>query len=76
MITGFLCGPGERVAEFAGVAAAMQILGSASTLRALAMLVLGARYRGTYRRLKIIFLFACILYCPTYFLHFWPSPIG
>jgi Mn2+/Fe2+ NRAMP family transporter len=52
------------VAEFAGVAAAMQIFGISKYVAVpiAAMLVWILVIRGTYRQVEIIFLFACVLY--------------
>jgi len=64
MIMGFLVDLANVVAEFAGVAASMQIFGVskyvAVPLAAVIVWVLGLK--GTYRQVEVIFLFACILY--------------
>jgi len=66
------------VAEFAGVAASMQIFGVnkyvAVPIAAIVVWVLVIR--GTYRQVEVIFLFACVCTFPTYFPHFWQSRIG
>src|SRR3984957_4730498 len=64
MITGFLVDLGNVVAEFAGVAASMQIFGVskyiAVPLAAVAVWVLVLK--GTYRQVEVVFLIACVFY--------------
>jgi Mn2+/Fe2+ NRAMP family transporter len=64
MITGFFVDLANVVAEFAGVAAAMQIFHVSKYIAVplAAMLVWILVIRGTYRQVEAIFLFACILY--------------
>jgi NRAMP (natural resistance-associated macrophage protein)-like metal ion transporter len=64
MITGFLVDLGNVVAEFAGVAASMQIFGVSKYIAVplAALLVWVLVLKGTYRQVEVIFLFACILY--------------
>lgn len=64
MITGFFVDLANVVAEFAGVAAAMQIFHVSKYVAVpiAAMLVWILVIRGTYRQVEVIFLFACILY--------------
>lgn len=55
---------GNTVAEFAGVAAAMEIFGISRyiTVPLAALLVWALVLRGTYRQVEKIFLFACLFY--------------
>jgi NRAMP (natural resistance-associated macrophage protein)-like metal ion transporter len=64
MITGFFVDLANVVAEFAGVAAAMQIfhVNKYVAVPIAAMLVWILVIRGTYRQVELIFLFACVLY--------------
>ena len=64
MITGFFVDLANVVAEFAGVAAAMQIFHVSKYVAVpiAAMLVWILVIRGTYRQVEVIFLFACVLY--------------
>src|SRR5271166_2349981 len=64
MVTGFFVDLANVVAEFAGVAASMQIFGVSKYIAVpiAAILVWALVRRGTYRKGEIIFLFACILY--------------
>src|SRR5499425_1790267 len=64
MIAGFFVDLANVVAEFAGVAAAMQIFGISKYLAVpiAAALVWTLVLKGTYRQVEVIFLFACILY--------------
>lgn len=64
MITGFLVDLANVVAEFAGVAAAMQIfhISKYVAVPIAAILVWILVIQGTYRQVEVIFLFACILY--------------
>ncbi len=64
MVTGFVVDLLNVVAEFAGVAASMQIFGVNKYIAVplAAILVWVLVIRGTYRQVEVIFLFACVLY--------------
>src|SRR5712675_1869198 len=64
MVTGFFVDLANVVAEFAGVAASMQIFGVSKYIAVpiAAALVWALVLKGTYRQVEVIFLFACILY--------------
>jgi Mn2+/Fe2+ NRAMP family transporter len=64
MVTGFFVDLANVVAEFAGVAAAMQIFHVSKYVAVplAAILVWILVIRGTYRQVEVIFLFACVLY--------------
>ncbi|HYL65404.1 MAG TPA: Nramp family divalent metal transporter [Candidatus Methylomirabilis sp.] len=64
MITGFLVDLANVVAEFAGVAASMQIFGISKyvAVPVAAIVVWILVLKGTYRQVEVIFLFACVLY--------------
>src|SRR5438309_3318442 len=64
MLAGFLVDLGNVVAEFAGVAAAMQIFGISKYIAVplAAILVWVLMLRGTYRQVEKIFLVACSFY--------------
>jgi NRAMP (natural resistance-associated macrophage protein)-like metal ion transporter len=64
MITGFFVDLANVVAEFAGVAAAMQIFHVSKYIAVpiAAILVWVLVLRGTYRQVEVIFLAACVLY--------------
>src|SRR5436309_6581515 len=64
MVMGFLVDLANVVAEFAGVAASMQIFGVSKYVAVpiAAIVVWALVIRGTYRQVEVIFLFACILY--------------
>src|SRR6202045_3784058 len=64
MVTGFFVDLANVVAEFAGVAASMQIFGVSKYVAVpiAAIVVWGLVIRGTYRQVEVIFLFACVLY--------------
>src|SRR6201984_2749661 len=64
MVTGFLVDLANVVAEFAGVAAAMQIFGISKYIAVpiAAIVVWVLVLKGTYRQVEVIFLFACVLY--------------
>src|SRR5206468_4669935 len=64
MIAGFFVDLANVVAEFAGVAAAMQIFGVGKYVAVpiAAIVVWVLVIRGTYRQVEVIFLFACVLY--------------
>src|SRR6516162_9701657 len=64
MVVGFFVDLANVVAEFAGVAAAMQIFHVSKYVAVplAAILVWILVIQGTYRQVEVIFLFACILY--------------
>jgi Mn2+/Fe2+ NRAMP family transporter len=64
MFTGFFVDLANVVAEFAGVAASMQIFGVSKYIAVplAAILVWSLVMRGTYRQVEIIFLVACVFY--------------
>jgi NRAMP (natural resistance-associated macrophage protein)-like metal ion transporter len=64
MIAGFFVDLANVVAEFAGVAAAMQIFHVSKYIAVpiAAILVWVLVLRGTYRQVEVIFLVACVLY--------------
>lgn len=64
MVTGFLVDLGNVVAEFAGVAAAMEIFGVSKyfAVPVAAILVWALVLRGTYRQVEKFFLVACCFY--------------
>jgi len=64
MITGFFVDLANVVAEFAGVAASMQIFGISKYVAVpiAAIVVWILVVKGTYRQVEVIFLFACVLY--------------
>ncbi len=64
MVTGFFVDLANVVAEFAGVAAAMQIfhISKYISVPIAAVLVWVLVMRGTYRQVEVIFLAACVLY--------------
>jgi NRAMP (natural resistance-associated macrophage protein)-like metal ion transporter len=64
MFTGFFVDLANVVAEFAGVAAAMQIFGVSKYVAVpiAAILVWSLVIRGTYRQVEVIFLVACAFY--------------
>jgi NRAMP (natural resistance-associated macrophage protein)-like metal ion transporter len=64
MICGFFVDLANVVAEFAGVAASMQIFGVSKYIAVplAAALVWILVLKGTYRQVEVIFLFACVLY--------------
>src|SRR5260370_9387242 len=76
MITGFFVDLANVVAEFAGVAASMQIFGInkyiAVPIAAIVVWILVIR--GTYRQVELIFLFACFLYLSYVFSAFLAKP--
>src|SRR5208282_4175259 len=61
MVTGFLVDLGNVVAEFAGVAASMQLFGISKYIAVpiAALLVWVLVLRGTYKQVEVIFLIAC-----------------
>jgi len=76
MIAGFFVDLANVVAEFAGVAAAMQIFGINKYVAVpiAAILVWILVIRGTYRQVEVIFLFACVLYLSYVFSAFLAKP--
>ena len=64
MVVGFFVDLGNVVAEFAGVAAAMEIFGVSKYIAVpiAAILVWSLVIRGTYRQVEVIFLVACAFY--------------
>jgi Mn2+/Fe2+ NRAMP family transporter len=76
MITGFFVDLANVVAEFAGVAAAMQIFGVSKYIAVpiAAILVWVLVLRGTYRQVEVIFLAACVLYLSYVFSAFLAKP--
>src|SRR5246127_362095 len=64
MITGFFVDLANVVAEFAGIAAAMQIFHVSKYISVpiAAVLVWVLVLRGTYRQVEVVFLAACVLY--------------
>src|ERR1700730_5547883 len=64
MVTGFFVDLANVVAEFAGVAAAMQIFHVSRYIAVpiAAVLVWVLVLRGTYRQVEVVFLAACVLY--------------
>ena len=64
MVTGFFVDLANVVAEFAGVAAAMQIFHVSKyvSVPIAAVMVWVLVLRGTYRQVEVIFLAACVLY--------------
>src|SRR5438045_70701 len=76
MVTGFFVDLANVVAEFAGVAAAMQIFHVSKYVAVpiAAILVWILVIQGTYRQVEVIFLFACILYLSYVFSAFLAKP--
>src|SRR5881296_3478628 len=76
MIAGFFVDLANVVAEFAGVAAAMQIFGINRYVAVpiAAILVWVLVIRGTYRQVETIFLFACVLCLSYVFSAFFAKP--
>src|SRR5258705_1903617 len=64
MVTGFFVDLANVVAEFAGVAASMQIFGVSKYIAVpiAAAVVWALVLKGTYRQVEVVFLFACVLY--------------
>ena len=64
MVTGFFVDLGNVVAEFAGVAAAMQIFGISKyvSVPIAALLVWILVLKGNYRQVEVVFLVACAFY--------------
>src|SRR3979411_1290508 len=76
MVTGFFVDLANVVAEFAGVAASMQIFGVSKYIAVpiAAALVWALVLKGTYRQVEVIFLFACILYLSYLFSAIFAKP--
>jgi Mn2+/Fe2+ NRAMP family transporter len=76
MITGFFVDLANVVAEFAGVAASMQIFHVSKYIAVpvAAIIVWVLVLRGTYRQVEVIFLFACVLYLSYLFSAFFAKP--
>jgi len=76
MVTGFLVDLANVVAEFAGVAASMQIFGISKYVAVpiAAIVVWVLVVKGTYRQVEVIFLFACVLYLSYVFSAFLAKP--
>src|SRR5260370_570993 len=76
MVTGFFVDLANVVAEFAGVAASMQIFGVSKYIAVplAAILVWVLVIRATYRQVEGIFLFACVLYLSYVFFAFLAKP--
>src|ERR1700740_733627 len=76
MITGFFVDLANVVAEFAGVAASMQIFGVSKYIAVplAAALVWTLVLKGTYRQVEVIFLFACVLYLSYLFSAIFAKP--
>jgi len=64
MVTGFLVDLGNVVAEFAGVAASMELFGISKYIAVpiAALLVWILVLKGTYRQVEVIFLILCVFY--------------
>jgi Mn2+/Fe2+ NRAMP family transporter len=76
MITGFLVDLANVVAEFAGVAAAMEIFHVSRYIAVpiAAIIVWALVLRGTYRQVEVVFLAACVLYLAYVFSAFFAKP--
>src|SRR5690349_15408787 len=76
MIAGFFVDLANVVAEFAGVAAAMELFHVSKYVAVplAAILVWILVIQGTYRQVEVIFLFACILYLSYVFSAFLAKP--
>ncbi len=76
MITGFFVDLANVVAEFAGVAAAMELFHVSRYIAVplAALLVWVLVIRGTYRQVEVIFLFACVLYLSYVFSAIFAKP--
>ena len=76
MVTGFLVDLANVVAEFAGVAAAMEIFHVSRYIAVpiAAMVVWALVLRGTYRQVEVVFLAACVLYLSYVFSAFFAKP--
>jgi Mn2+/Fe2+ NRAMP family transporter len=76
MVIGFFVDLANVVAEFAGVAASMQIFHVSKYIAVpvAAIIVWVLVLRGTYRQVEVIFLFACVLYLSYLFSAFLAKP--
>src|ERR1700716_4505820 len=76
MVVGFFVDLANVVAEFAGVAAAMEIFGVRKYIAVpiAAALVWGLVLKGTSRQVEVIFLFACTLYLSYLFSAIFAKP--
>jgi Mn2+/Fe2+ NRAMP family transporter len=76
MVTGFLVDLGNVVAEFAGVAASMQLFGVSKYIAVpiAALLVWVLVLKGTYRQVEVIFLILCAFYLSYLFSAFLAKP--
>src|ERR1700682_3895330 len=76
MVTGFFVDLANVVAEFAGVAAAMQLFHVSKNIAfpIAAIIVWVLVLRGPYRQVEVIFLFACVLYLSYLFSAFLAKP--
>jgi len=76
MITGFFVDLANVVAEFAGVAAAMELFHVSKYVAVplAALLVWILVIRGTYKQVEVIFLFACVLYISYVISAFFAKP--
>jgi Mn2+/Fe2+ NRAMP family transporter len=76
MVTGFLVDLGNVVAEFAGVAASMQLFGVSKYIAVpiAALLVWILVLKGTYRQVEIIFLILCVFYTSYLFSALFAKP--
>jgi len=76
MVTGFLVDLGNVVAEFAGVAASMQLFGVSKYIAVpiAALLVWILVLKGTYRQVEVIFLILCVFYLSYLFSALFAKP--
>jgi NRAMP (natural resistance-associated macrophage protein)-like metal ion transporter len=76
MVVGFVVDLANVVAEFAGVAAAMEIFHVSKYIAVpiAAFVVWALVLRGTYRQVEVIFLAACVLYLSYVFSAFFAKP--
>src|SRR5215472_7046792 len=76
MVTGFFVDLANVVAEFAGVAAAMELFHVSKYVAVplAALLVWILVIRGTYKQVEVIFLFACVLYISYVISAFFAKP--
>ncbi len=76
MVTGFLVDLGNVVAEFAGVAASMELFGISKYIAVpiAALLVWVLVLKGTYRQVEVIFLILCVFYLSYLFSALFAKP--
>jgi len=76
MVTGFFVDLGNVVAEFAGVAASMQLFGISKYIAVpiAALLVWILVLKGTYRQVEVIFLVLCVFYLSYLFSALFAKP--